>query len=409
MAAFDYVALDNRGRERKGVLEGDTPRQVRSLLRERGLTPLEVTTAHRQTDRDSPRAGPRVGLGKGLSSTDLALVTRQLATLVHSGLTVEEALQGVVQQAEKGRIKGIILPVRARVMEGHSLAKALKDFPRAFPELYRATVGAGEQSGHLDTVLERLADYTETRQQMRQKVGLALFYPALLTLMAVLVVIGLLTYVVPEVVEVFTSIDQELPWLTRALIATSDFFKAYGPFVLIGLIAAFVTFLRLLRWERFRVTYHRLLLRIPLIQRLVRGGNTARFARTLSILTAAGVPVLEAFRIAAEVISNLPMQRAVEEAAVRVREGSTINRALGRSQLFPPMTVQLIASGESSGNLETMLERAAEHQERELETLIGAILALFEPLLILVMGGIVLLIVIAILLPIFELNQLVGA
>lgn len=404
MPAFEYVALDGRGRQKKGVLEGDTPRQVRSQLREQGLTPLQVEVTRAQEGR----SGGGFALALSVSATDLALITRQMATLVQSGLPLEETLKAVAQQGEKRRINAMIMSVRSRVMEGHSLATGLGDYPRVFPELYRSTVAAGESSGHLDAVLERLADYTEARQALHQKITLALFYPTILTIMAVLVVVGLLTYVVPQVVDVFSDIGQELPFLTRALIQISDFLKAWGLWLLGALIIATIALQRLLRIERFRFGYDHFLLALPLVGRLARGSDTARFARTLSILTAAGVPVLEALRISGEVIANLPMRRAVEEAAVRIREGSGIHRALERSRLFPPMTLQLIASGEASGNLENMLERAAIHQERELETMIAAILGLFEPLLILVMGGVVLLIVVAILLPIFELNELVA-
>lgn len=403
MGAFAYAALDKNGRTIKGVEEGDTPRQVRQLLREKGLTPLTVE----EVARREARATRRPLLQRKISALDLALVTRQLSTLVRSGLPLDEALTSVAQQTGKARVRSILLAVRARVMEGHSLAAGLDQFPHIFPELYRATVAAGERSGHLDLVLERLADYTEGRQQMHQKTMLALFYPALLTIIAILVAVALLTYVVPQVVQVFTNIDQELPWLTRALIAFSDFLRDNG-LILLALLAAVIFGVRtMLKREGPRLHFHKLLLRLPLIGRLVRGLNAARFARTFSILMASAVPVLEALRISAEVLSNVPMRKAVEEAAIRVREGSSIHSALDQSGCFPPMTIHLIASGETSGTLETMLDRAAGNQEREMETLIAAILGLFEPLLILTMGALVLIIVLAILLPIFELNQLV--
>lgn len=404
MGAFEYVALDTGGRQRKGVMEGDTARQVRQVLRERGLMPLSLEEVAQRERREQRTPLLR----RGISATDLALLTRQLATLSRSGLPLEEALNTVAEQSEKGRTKSLLLGVRSRVLEGHSLAAGLGDFPAVFPELYRATVAAGEQSGHLDVVLERLADYTENRQAMRQKISLALFYPALLTLVAVLVTVALLTYVVPQVVQVFENVGQELPLLTRSLIALSDFLREWGIWLLLGVVLAAVGFVRTLRRPAARTRFHRFLLRLPLISRLVRGLNTARFARTFSILSASGVPVLEGMRISAQVLSNLPMRNAVVEAADRVREGSNIRHALERSRLFPPMTLHLIASGESSGKLEEMLDRAASNQERELETLIAALMGAFEPLLLIVMGGMVLLIVVAILLPIFDLNQLVG-
>ncbi len=407
MGAFEYVALDSGGKEKKGVLEGDTPRQIRQQLRDQGLTPLDVQEA---SQRESKSATRRTGGGmrRGVSATDLSLITRQMATLVKSGLPLEEALQAAAQQNEKARLKSMLLAVRARVMEGHTLATGLGDFPHVFPELYRTTVSAGEQSGHLDVVLERLADYTENRQQMQQKIQLALFYPAMLTLVAVLVVVGLMTYVVPQVVHVFENIGQELPVLTRGLIAVSDFMRSYG-IILLLLIAAGISALSwLLRKEGPKRRFHELLLRLPLIGRLERGVNAGRFARTFSIVTASGVPVLDGLRIAAEVLSNLPMREAVEDAARKVSEGASISAALHSSGYFPPMTVHLIASGESSGRLEEMLERAAINQEREIETLISAVMGLFEPVLILLMGGVVLVIVLAILLPIFNLNELVA-
>jgi len=404
MGAFEYIALDVKGREKKGVIEGDAPRQVRQQLREQGWVPLEVQEVAQRETRSRTR--PAL-LQRGISATDLALITRQLATLVRAGLPLEECLRAVSPQTDRARLKSMLLAVRARVMEGHTLAAGLADFRHVFPELYRTTVEADEQSGHLDRVLERLADYTESRQQMRQKVQLAVFYPAILTLVAVLVVGGLMTYVVPQVVQVFDNIGQTLPPLTRGLIAISDFLRESGTVILVLLILLGVAVSYLLRNPGNRRRFHRMLLGIPLVGRLERGLNTGRFARTFSILTASGVPVLEALRISSQVMSNLPMRGAVDEAAARVREGASIASALEKSGYFPPMTVHLIASGEASGKLEEMLERAAINQEREIETLIAALLGLFEPLLILVMGGVVLIIVLAILLPIFDLNQLV--
>jgi general secretion pathway protein F len=404
MGAFEYVALDPGGKEKKGVLEGDTARQVRQQLRDKGWMPVEVQET---TERETGKRKRRIGLRRGVSATDLALITRQLATLVRSGLPLEETLQAASQQTEKARLKSMLLAVRSRVMEGHTLATGLSDFPHVFPELYRTTVSAGEQSGHLDVVLERLADYTESRQQMQQKIQLALFYPVLLTLVAVGVVIGLMTYVVPQVVQVFENIGQELPVLTRSLIATSAFMRNYGLMLLLLLAGGGALASWILSKEGPKRRFHGFLLRLPLIGRLERGINAGRFARTFSIVTASGVPVLEGLRIASEVMSNVPMREAVEEATRKVREGASIHAALEKSGHFPPMTVHLIASGESSGKLEEMLERAATNQEREIETLIAALMGLFEPVLILVMGALVLIIVLAILLPIFNLNQLV--
>ena len=409
MAAFEYVVLDEKGRERKGIAEGDTARQIRQQLRGKGLIPLTINEAAlKDKKQKTGTKTPHFSLQRGISATDLALFTRQLATLLKASLPLEECLSAVAEQTENQRIKSMVFAIRSKVMEGHTLASGLGDFPRAFPELYVATVAAGEETGYLDEILERLADYTESRQVMRQKVSMALLYPVILTLMAITVVIGLMTYVVPQVVEVFDNINQDLPALTTGMIATSDFLRSYGLYLLAALVAVLFMFKTWLKKDNNRKRYHRLILRIPLIGRLSRGLNTSRFARTLSILSSSGVPVLEALRISAEVVSNLPMREAVHYAADRVREGSSISTALEHSKLFPPMTIRLIASGESSGKMEDMLERSAVQQERELETMISAILGLFEPILILVMGGIVLVIVLAILLPIFELNQLVS-
>jgi general secretion pathway protein F len=298
--------------------------------------------------------------------------------------------------------------VRARVVEGHSLAAGLGAFPAAFPELYRATVSAGEQSGHLEAVLERLADYTEARQEMNQRILSALLYPVILTVVAILILAGLLAYVVPQVVGVFEGMNQSLPLPTLVLIAVSDAIRDWGLVALIVIVVLLVAWMRLLRRESVRNRYHAALLRLPLIGRLTRSLNTARFARTLSILAASGVPIVEALKIAGQVVPNRPMRRAVEQAALRVREGASIKGALERTGLFPPMTLHLIASGEASGRLEEMLERAATQQERETSTTISTALTLFEPLMLLVMGLVVLLIVLAILLPILNINQLIN-
>jgi general secretion pathway protein F len=390
MGAFVYIALDPKGREQKGVLEGDTPRQVRQQLREQGLTPLEVSEAAAR-ESNTPRA---FGIGRGISASDLALVTRQLATLVRSALPVEEALLAASEQSEKPRLKSMLLAVRARVMEGHTLAQGLSQFPHVFPEIFRSTVAAGEHTGHLDGVLERLADYAETRQQLRQKIGLAMLYPVILSVVALVIVTMLMVYVVPKITAVYIQSKKALPVLTEVLIWISDTLRHDGIYLLILLVIA-----------AFGVSY---LFRNPaLVGRLVRGLNTARFTRTLSILAGSGVPVLDALRISGEVVENIPMREAVAEASVKVREGTSISQALGRSRLFPPITVHLIASGETSGQLSQMLERAAQHQERELEALTAKLVGVFEPVLILVMGAMVMVIVLGVLLPIFDMNTMV--
>jgi general secretion pathway protein F len=407
MGAFQYVAVDSGGKRRKGVIEGDTARQVRQLLRERSLLPVEVNEISEQgADKDPSKSS--LSLRRGISALDLALLTRQLATLVRAGMPLDESLQAISEQTEKPRIKTIIVGVRSKVMEGHSLASGFQDFPNAFPEVYRATVSAGEQAGHLDTVLERLADYTEGRHALRQKVSNAMIYPLALTIIALSIIGMMLVYVVPKVISVFRSTGNELPILTRGLIATSDFLQSWWWLVAVGVGATIWAIRKTLSKEGPRRSFHKLLLRTPLLSRLARGLNTARFTRTLSILTSSGVPVLDALRISASVVTNLPMRDAIEEAAVKVREGGAISRALATNRLFPPMTIHLIGSGEASGELDDMLERAASHQEREMDSLIEVMLGVMEPLIIVAMGIVVVLIVLAILLPIFQINQLVG-
>jgi general secretion pathway protein F len=403
MGAFEYTALDSGGRERKGILEGDTPRHIRQLLREQHLLPVSVTeVAQKEARRQSS-----FSLARRVSAADLSLFTRQLATLVRAGLPLEEALLAVSQQTEKPRVQSIVLGVRARVMEGHALADGFAEFPRIFPEIYRATVAAGEQAGHLDKVLERLADYTEGRELIRQKVLAAMLYPIVLTVMSFGIVSLLMVYVVPKVVAVFENSKAKLPMVTQALIATSAFFRNYALYLLIATVVAVVLFQRWQRDPAARRRVQRLQLRTPLVGKLTRGFNTARFTRTFSILSASAVPVLEALRISGEVVTNLPMRDAVTDAAARVREGAPIGRSLAVSRMFPPMTIHLISSGESSGQLESMLERAAISQERELDGLLSALVGLLGPLLIIVMGLFVMGIVFAMLLPIIEMNNLI--
>jgi len=404
MGAYQYVAVDDRGKEQKGVLEGDTPRQVRQLLRERSLLPVRVSEVQERTRGKSPQLSVR----RGISALDLALLTRQLATLVRAGLPLDEALQAVSEQTERPRIKNILLGVRAKVLEGHTLASGLDDYPNAFPHVYRATVAAGEQAGRLDSVLERLADYTESRHSLRQKVSHAMIYPIVLTGLALTIIVLMLVYVVPKVVGVFETTGQTLPVLTRALIALSTFLQNWWYLVIAVVVGLAIGISQLLSREGPRRRFQLSLLATPVLGRVSRGLNTARFTRTLSILTSSGVPVLEALRISGTVVTNLPMRDAVEEATVRVREGGAIGRSLAQSKIFPPMSIHLISSGEASGELDSMLERAANHQENEMDSLLGTMLGVLEPALIIVMGLMVLAIVMAILLPIFQINQLVA-
>lgn len=412
MAAFEYIVLNEKGKEQKGVIEGDTAKQVRQLLRDKGLIPIQIDAARGGASGHSKKKSPS-GFDtsklfqRGISTTELALITRQLATLVQAALPLEESLAAVANQSEKQRIQSMMYAVRSKVMEGHTLAAGLSEFPKVFPQLYCATVDAGEKSGHLDTVLERLADYTETRQELQSKVSQAMIYPVFLTGFAILIISFLMAYVVPQVVSVFDDIGEELPALTKTLIAMSDFIINWGFYVLILFVAGVIGLKTLLKKPEYREHYHRLLLRLPIIQKLVRGLNTAQFTRTFSILSGSGVAVIEAMKISAQVVGNLPLRNAILEATDRVREGTGISKALAHSKLFPPITLQLIASGENSGKLDEMLERASKQLEREQVTMIAFIVGIMEPVIISIMGLMVLLIVLGILLPIFDLNQLV--
>jgi len=404
MSGFEYSALDPGGREKHGVIEADTERHARTLLRERGLAPLAIESI-RET---AGHAGLRERFSRpGLSRSELALVTRQFATLERAGLTIEECLNVLIEQTESAGARRLFAAVRARVLEGQSLSRGLAAFPSAFPQIYRAMIEAGEHSGKLGDVLERLADYTENRERLRNNMIIAFIYPALLTFFALAVVSALLVYVVPQVTRVFTNLGQTLPLATRVLIALSDFARASGLLVVAGLIVAIVVARLLLRDAGRRTRWHGFLLRLPVAGRLIRGVNAARFADTLGILTTAGVPLLASLQAAAAVLTNLPMRAAVDEAVRRVREGAALAPSLGAAKLFPPLVIHLIASGEATGRLDTMLSRAAEAQSREVENWVRGLTAALEPALIVVMGLIVLFVVVAILLPIFEMNTLV--
>ncbi|MBF0179816.1 MAG: type II secretion system inner membrane protein GspF [Magnetococcales bacterium] len=404
MGTFEFTALDDRGRTGKGVEEGESAREVRDRLRERGLTPLRVEEVRGGRPRT---AGGPLRFGRGVAGSDVTLATRQMATLLRAALPVEEVLRIVAWQTGNRRWRAILLAVRARVMEGRSLAEGLAEYPWLFADIYRETVAAGESSGRLDRVLERLAEHLERGGRLKRKIGVALIYPGVVVGFSLLIAGILVAYVVPEITKVFDDFGQALPPLTQGLIAVSAFLRGQWHWLALGLAGAWLTWRLLARREGFVRGWHGVLLRLPLSAMLVRGLNTARLARTLGILTASGVPLLEGLRIAGRGVSNLAMREAVVRAADRVREGGGVHRALAESGLFSPMVIQLIASGEASGNLAGLLEHAAEAQEQEVETLLGVLTGLLEPLMVLLMGGLVLTIVLAILLPIFNLNQLI--
>ncbi len=405
MAAFEYQALDARGRKVKGVLEADNARHARSLLREQKLNPLTLEIASQQ---EQMIASGRKWFQAGISASELALITRQLATLVEAALPIESALQAVAEQCEKPRLQSMLMSVRSKVVEGYSLAEGLAEFPHVFDHLFRSMVAAGEKSGHLDGVLNRLADYTEQRQYMRSQTMQALLYPAILTFFAIGVISILLAFVVPKIVEQFIHMGQSLPATTIALIAISDFIRDYGVLVVIAIVVGMLAFKQALKKPDVRLKYDKTMLKLAMLGKVNRGLNTARFARTLSILNASAVPLLEAMRISSDVLSNTYMKQAMSEATLRVREGTSLRTALAQTKLFPPMMLHMIASGEKSGQLDGMLGRAADMQDREFTTLVTVSLKIFEPLLVSVMAFMVLFIVLAILQPILALNNLVG-
>ena len=410
MAAFDYQAVDSRGKTKKGVIEGDTPRQARALLREQGLMPIEVslTLANKKTASGKlGKPGNRKEKGK-VSAAELALITRQLATLVESGLPLEESLMAVAEQGEKNRIKSMIMGVRTKVTEGYGLAESMAEFPKVFNRLYRAMVAAGEKSGHLDKVLNRLADYTEQREQMRSQLIQALVYPVIMTVVAIGVIAILLTKVVPQIVGQFEHMGASLPGSTKFLIASSEFLQANGFFILLFIVSVIFVFSQLLKKPKFEMAYHQRVIELPGIGKVAKGLNTARFARTLSILSASAVPLLESMKISGEVLDNLYIKQQVKLAADKVREGASLRLSLEQTKLFPPMMLHMIASGEKSGQLEQMLGRAADNQDKEFEALVNISLKAFEPALMVVMAAVVLFIVMAILEPILKLNTFIG-
>lgn len=403
MPAFNYRAQDANGRHCRGQQEADSARHARQLLRERGLRPTLLTVAK------SGNPGVRhAQSGTRLGVTDLALLTRQLSTLIQAGLPLEEALGAVAAQSEKRLLSSLLAAVRSRVIEGHALATALSAFPRAFPELFRASVAAGERSGYLGQVLEELADYTEARQQSRQKIQLAMVYPLILMFASLAIVGFLLGYVVPDVVKIFINSGQALPFLTQAMIALSNGLRTWGWVLLVLMIACLGAARWTLRQPLLKLRWHGVLLNLPLLGKVLRAMEAARFASTLAILGKSAVPLVDALQIAATVITNLAIRQRMLDVARSVREGGTLARGLERSADIPPMMLHLIASGERAGELDSMLARAAEQQEKALAARIALVVSLFEPFMLVLMGGVVLLIVLAILLPILSLNQLVN-
>jgi len=398
MGAYQYQAINKSGNNAKGVIEADSERHARQLLREQNLIPTLVQTLKKSNISKNKDK---------ISVQDLALFTRQLATLLAAGIPVEESLRGVSEQTEKDKIKKLIIGVRAKVLEGYSLAQALAEYPSVFPELYCATVAAGDQTGKLFEILQKLADYTEGQQQIRQKIQQALIYPALMIIISTTIISFLLTFVVPKIIEVFTTSNQSLPNMTLVLISISSFVKSYGIYTLIIFTLIFLIFIKSLKKPNIRLIWHRTLLKIPAISYLIITINVSRYIHTFAILFAAGVNVLETMKVSASLVTNNVMKSTFETAASRVREGTSISIALKETGYINSMATHLIGSGEKSGEIAMMMERAAIYLDNDLKRLIDTALTLLEPLVILLMGGVVLFIVLATLLPIFSMEQLV--
>jgi len=405
MAAYEYIALEAGGRQRKGILEADSVRQVRQLLRDQGLTPMSVDAAAQTRNKSTGVvSGKRL---RRLGGLDLALFTRQLSTLLTASLPLEEALGAAAQQSEKPHVSALLMNVRSKVLEGFSLAAAFGEFPTSFNNLYRSTVAAGEQSGFLDKVLDNLADYTEKSFQSRRNVEMALLYPVIVLCIALLIVGGLMVYIVPEMVRSFDNLGQELPTITIVLIAVSEFLRSWWwlLFLVIGVVVLIIR--SLFARPAIRLRWDHRVLSMPLFGRVARTGNAARYAATLSILTSSGVPLVDAMNIAGEVVDNRHLKGLLATATQRVSEGSSLRAALETVGYFPPMFLHMVASGESSGELDQMLNRVADYQQAELERVVNTTVKLFEPAMLLVMGGLVMAIVMAILLPILGMNSLV--
>ncbi len=403
MAAYEYQAVDIDGKTQKGLIEADTPKQARQQLRGMSLMPVEIGEVTASEQKGTSGRSRR----SKLNVATVAPITRQLATLISAGQPIESAYHAVSRQTPKPAAKHVLLAVRSRVLEGFPLSEALKEFPRIFDSMYCASVHAGEQSGLLDVVMERLADYMEAKEDLQRRTGQALIYPILLSVVAFGLVAALLTFVVPKIVQVFEGFDQELPVVTTWLIGVSDFFKNYGVEILVGAVVVAAVYAQLVKFAGFRLVRDRFYLRLPYISYLVKLANTARFTRTMSILVSSGVTALDSMHISTEVINNEPIRSAVLKAADKVREGENISIALENTGYFSPLVLQLVQNGEASGKLGDMLERSARAEETEFAGITAVFIALFEPAMILFMGVVVLFIVVAILVPIFDMNELV--
>jgi len=406
MEAFEYTSLDQTGKQKKGIIQAENEKQARQLLRDKALTPVQISLVGERLPSEISSSPGQQRLT--MKKTELPLFIRQLATLIQAGLPLDEALQTLIDQSEHRNTERILTTIHAKVMEGQSLASAMRIFPRAFDELVATSVEAGEQSGHLEPVLLQLADYLETRDDMEKQSASALIYPLILVLTAIAVVAGLMVYIVPKVIQVFESTQVQLPTMTRVLIGVSDFLASYGLYLLMFAGALVVLFMALQKHPPFRLGWHRLLLNLPLAGKLVRTAQSARFTRTLGILTQSAVPIVQALSLSRQVVSNQVIKQACEQTATAVREGSSLARAMQNTGVFPPLSIKLIHSGEQSGQLSHMLERIAKVQEKDVENKLKTLIGALQPLAILFVGLMVLFIVLAMLLPIFQINTIIN-
>jgi len=405
MAIFEYKGLDLRGKNTAGVIDADTPRQARSRLRQNGIFPTELASAK---DAATGLSRPAFSFSQGVSLSEVALMTRQLATLLGAGLSIMEGVAALTEQTENEAAKKIWVDVREGVKEGMSFADALSRHPKVFPNLYCHMVRAGEVSGALDQILGRLADYLENQVKLRGKVFSMMTYPILMMVVSTLILLFLVAYVVPKVTSIFADLNQALPLPTVILLNISDFIQSYGLLVFI-LIATGIFYLkRYIAKPEGREKYDRIALKLPLVGRVVKMVAISRFTKTLSTLIASGVQLLKALEIVQEVVGNKVLEETIREARANIREGDSISAPLKRSGLFPPLVTHMIAIGEKSGELETMLQKVSEAYDNEVENVVTATTSLLGPIMILGMGMAILFIVLAILLPIFEVSQMVG-
>ena len=408
MAAFEYQALDAKGKTIKGITTGDHAKQVRAELRAQGLMPIDVKSVSDSKASEAQGKGGKASSKAKIKSNDLSIMTRQMATLLESGMTVEETLSAVIKQSEGHKMKSVMSDIRALVTEGYSLSDAIALYPNSFPEIYRASISAGEQSGTLDKVLERLADYLEDSHAMQQKISQAVVYPIFLFVMCSGILALLITIVVPKVVNVYKDTGQQLPALTRYVIALSDFMVDYGVIIAVVLTALFFIIRYIFSQDKPRLWLHTLYLRTTGVRKMVQNVDCARMSRTLSIMVGSGVPILSSMKASQGVMNNRVLQNDLQQATEEVAQGVSIGRALDRGGNFPPLLVHMVTSGENSGRLDHMLDKAATATENEMQTRVGMMVSLLGPIMILVMGGLVFTIVMAILMPIFNIQDLLS-